>query len=109
MTTPPPTAPHTPEHEERYSALRTITALIRALAYIVAIVGGIGVVIAGIAAITQGGLGQGILVLVGGLLYVAVIALFLFAYAEIIRLVIAVEHNTRLTAEAVAGRGGQLP
>ena len=52
---------------------------------------------------------QGLLVLVGGLLYVAVIALFLFAYAEIIRLVIAVEDNTRVTAEAVAGRGGQLP
>ncbi len=47
--------------------------------------------------------------MIGGLLYVAVIALFLFAYAEIIRLVIAVEDNTRVTAEAVAGRGGQLP
>jgi len=52
---------------------------------------------------------QGLLFLVGGLLYVAVVALFLFPDAEIIRLIIAVEDNTRLTAEALAGRGGQLP
>jgi hypothetical protein len=109
MATPPPTAPRSPEHEERYSALRTIAAIIRILAYIVAVIGGIAVVVGAITTFARGVPVQGLLVLVGGLLYVAVIALFLFAYAEIIRLVIAVEDNTRLTAEAVAGRGGQLP
>jgi cytochrome b subunit of formate dehydrogenase len=109
VTTPPPAAPRSPEHVERYSALRTIAAIIRILAYIVAIVGGIAVVVGAISAFAGGVPGQGLLVLVGGLLYVAVIALFLFAYAEIIRLIIAVEDNTRLTAEALAGRGGQLP
>jgi hypothetical protein len=108
MTTPPAATPRPPEHEERYRALRTVAAIIRVLAYVVAILGTIGVVIAAISAISQAG-AQGLLFLVGGLLYVAVVALFLFAYAEIIRLIIAVEDNTRLTAEALAGRGGQLP
>jgi len=109
LTTPPPTAPRTPEHEERYSALRTIAAIIRILAFIVAVIGGIAVVVGAITAFAGGVPGRGVLVLVAGLLYVAVIALFLFAYAEIIRLIIAVEDNTRVTAEALAGRGGQLP
>jgi hypothetical protein len=109
MTTTPPAASRPPEHEERYRALRTVATIIRILAYVVAIIGAIGVIIGAIAAIGQGVVGQGLLVLVGGLLYVAVIALFLFAYAELIRLIIAVEDNTRLTAEAVSGRGGQLP
>jgi len=109
MTTPPPATPRSREHEERYSALRTVAAIIRILAYIVAIIGGIAVVVGAITAFSQGVAGQGLLVLVAGLLYVAVVALFLFAYAEIIRLIIAVEDNTRMTAEALAGRGSQLP
>jgi len=76
---------------------------------VVAILGTIGVVIAAISAISQAG-AQGLLFLVGGLLYVAVVALFLFPTPKSsIRLIIAVEDNTRLTAEALAGRGGQLP
>jgi TRAP-type C4-dicarboxylate transport system permease small subunit len=111
VTTPPPAAPRTLEHEERYRALRTVATIIRVLAFIVAIVGGLAVVIGAINAMSSSGgaIGAGLLILVGGFLYVAVVALFLFAYAEIIRLVIAVEDNTRVTAEAVAGRGGQLP
>jgi hypothetical protein len=109
LTTPPTEPPAPLEPEERYSALRTVAAIIRALAYIVAVIGGIVAIVAGILAIARGAAGAGVLTLVGGLLYVAVIALFLFAYAEIIRLIIAVEHNTRLTAEVLAGRGGQLP
>ena len=109
--TPPPAAPRSPEHEERYRALRTVATIIRVLAFIVAIVGGLAVVIGAINAMSSSGgaIGAGLLILVGGFLYVAVVALFLFAYAEIIRLVIAVEDNTRTTAEAVAGGGGQLP
>jgi hypothetical protein len=110
LTTPTPAASRPPEHDERYRALRTVAAIIRALAYVVAVIGGLAVVIGAIATVAQGGgVGPALLVLVGGLLYVAVIALFLFAYAEIVRLFIAVEDNTRLTAEALAGRGGQLP
>lgn len=109
MTTPSQAAPRPPEHEERYRALRTIAMIIRVLAFIVAIIGGLAVLIGAITTIGQdGGVGPALLILIGGLLYVAVIALFLFAYAEIIRLIIAVEDNTRLTAEALAGRGGQL-
>jgi hypothetical protein len=109
MTT-PPVSNRPPAHEERYGALRLVATLLRILAFVVAILGGLAVVIGTITSVGQeGGLGPALLVLIGGLLYVAVIALFLFAYAEIIRLVIAVEDNTRLTAEAIAGRGGTLP
>lgn len=109
MTT-PPASPRPAEHEERYRALRTIAMIIRILAFVVAIVGGLGVLIGAITTLGQGGgVGPALVILIAGLLYVAVIALFLFAYAEIIRLIIAVEDNTRLTAEALAGRGGQLP
>jgi len=109
MTT-PPAASRPPEHAERYNALRTVSKIIRILAYVVAVVGGLAVLGITITSLTQGsGLGPALLVLIGGTLYVAVIALFLFAYAEIISLVIAVEDNTRLTAEALAGRGGTLP
>ena len=108
MTTPPPAAPRTPEHEERYRALRTVATIIRVLAFIVAIVGGLAVVIGAVNAMSSSGgaIGAGLLILVGGFLYVAVVALFLFAYAEIIRLVIAVEDNTRTTAEGICRSRG---
>jgi hypothetical protein len=75
-------------------------------AILIAVLGGIGVVIGAIVAASQSGrgIGQFFAVLIFGALYVGVVALFMFAYAEIIRLVIAVEDNTRLTAEALAGR-----
>ena len=110
MTTTPPTSTRPPEHAERYNALRTVSKIIRILAYVVAGVGALVILGVTVTTLTQGsGLGPALLVLVGGTIYVAVIALFLFAYAEIISLVIAVEDNTRLTAEALAGRGGTLP
>ncbi len=108
--TPPPTRGRPPEHQERYRTLRLIAAIIRILAILVAVLGGLGVIIGTIATLSgDRGVGPALVVLVVGSLYVAVIALFLFAYGEIIRLVIAVEGNTRLTAEALAGRGGTLP
>ena len=106
MTTPPQSS-QPRGHEERYRALRLVATIIRILAFVVAIIGALAIVIGAIATIgQQDGLGTAVLVLIGGLLYVAVIALFLFAYAEIIRLVIAVEDNTRVTAEALTSRGG---
>jgi hypothetical protein len=60
-------------------------------AILIAVLGGIGVVIGAIVAASQsgGGIGQFFAVLIFGALYVGVVALFMFAYAEIIRLVIA--------------------
>ena len=57
----------------------------------------------------DGSAGRALAILVGGALYVAFLALFLFAYGELVRLIIAVEENTRRTAEVLAGRGGGLP
>lgn len=92
------------------SHLRLIATIIRILAILVAVLGGLGVIIGTIATLSgDRGVGPALVVLVVGFLHVAVIALFLFAYGEIIRLMIAVEDNTRLTAEALAGRGGNLP
>ena len=104
---PPPQA----QLQERYRALRTVATIIRVLAFIIAILGGLGVLIASVAigVSDDGGVGQGLATLVGGALYVAFIALFMFAYGELINLIIAVEDNTRRTAEALAGRGGAMP
>lgn len=88
----------------RYGALRTIAKILRILAFIVAIVGGIGVLIA--AAVTAGESGgAALLTLIGGALYVGFFTLVLFAYAELIRLLIDAESNTRRTAEALERRG----
>jgi hypothetical protein len=108
LTTPDPTAPGAPEREERYGALRTIAEIIRILAYVVAVGGTIVVIIGCIGSFQQSVVG-GLVALIGGLLCVAVAALVLFAYAEIIRLVIAVEHNTWRTAEAQVGQARPLP
>jgi hypothetical protein len=109
MTTPPPpTAAAAHEPEDRYGALRTIATILRILAYIVAIVGTILAIIGGVSSIGYD-IGSGLVALIGGLLGTAVTALVLFAYAEIIRLVIAIEHNTYRTAEAQVGRGGGRP
>lgn len=74
MTT-PPAANRPPEHEERYRALRLIAAIIRIPAILVAVLGGLGVIIGAIVALGRdGGVGPALLVLVGGALYVAVIS-----------------------------------
>ena len=107
MTTPPAAAPRSPEHEERYRALRTIAAIIRILAYVVAVIGAIGFVIGSVRSskVAREGFSSWLAACCTPLSSPS----SLFAYAEIIRLIIAVEDNTRVTAEALAGRGGQLP
>jgi hypothetical protein len=55
-----------------------------------------------VATIYQQGLIQALAVLIAGGIYVALIALFLFAGAALIR--VAVEANNRLTSEAVRQR-----
>src|SRR5215211_2406038 len=102
MTTPPAAAPRSPEHEERYRALRTIAAIIRILAYVVAVIGAIGFVIGSVRSskVAREGFSSWLAACCTPLSSPS----SLFAYAEIIRLIIAVEDNTRVTAEALAGR-----
>jgi hypothetical protein len=95
------TQPTPPEPDRRYSALRTVSAILRVFAWIIAIVGTLFVIGAAIAAGADddGGAGAAIGVLIGGLIAVGLYALFAFAAAEMIRLMIAIEANTRRTAE----------
>lgn len=110
-TTPPPTGTPTTTSgagaapvpaEQRYRSLRIIATLLAVFGWIVIVLGGIGVVVGTIYTIGQQGLAQAIGVLVVGAIYVALFALYAFAGAAIIRLFMAVEENTRLTAEALS-------
>ena len=97
------TAAPPPSEGTRYRALETISRILRVLAWVVLVLGGLGVLIAGVIALADEP-ASGLAILVGGALYVAFIALALFAYAELIRLMIDMESNTRRTAEAIARR-----
>ena len=88
--------------EHRYRSLTIIATLLTAFGWIVLILGGLAVVIGTIFTGGQQGVPQALGVLVLGAIYVALFALYSFAGAAIIRLFMAVEENTRLTAEAVA-------
>jgi hypothetical protein len=97
---PPPPPRPTPT---RYGVLRAGSRVLGILAWIVLVVGGVVVVVGG--AITMAdGLLRGLLFLVGGALVVAFLSFALVASAELLRLLLDVEHNTRRTAEAVASR-----
>jgi hypothetical protein len=89
--------------EHRYRSLRIIATLLTAFGWIVLIVGGLAVVIGTIFTGSQQGVPQAVGILVVGAIYVALFALYSFAGAAIIRLFMAVEENTRATAEALAG------
>lgn len=97
------TASPTPEPEPRYRALQTVARIYRIIAWVILVVGGIAVVVAAIAtgSADDGGGGDAILTLVVGTIGVALYALFAFAFAEMIGLAIAIEANTRRTAEAI--------
>ncbi len=96
-----PTQPTAPEPDRRYAALRTVSTILRIFALVIAIVGTLFVIGAAIAAGTDddGGVGEAFGVLIAGLLGVGLYALFAFAAAEMIRLAMAIEANTRRTAE----------
>jgi hypothetical protein len=72
--------------------------------WIIAILGGGAVVVGSVHTGYRRGVPQAVLYLIEGSIVVEVTALFLLAGAAIIRLAIAVEANTRLTAEAVTRR-----
>jgi len=108
MTSPPPAAHGGHEREERFGALRTLAAILKFFAYLVAILGAIASIISGVENFGYT-LGSGLAALIGGLVVTAVAALILFVYAEIIRLGLAIEHNTFRSAEGQGGRAGPLP
>ena len=88
---------------QRYRALRIISTIIRIFAYLVAVLGLIGVIVgAGFSGSQEGAAAAGTVVGVG-IPYVLFTALFLLAYAELLRLLIDVEQNTRATADHLAG------
>jgi len=93
---------------ERYRALRTVSTIFKVVAWVIAILGTLGVLIASIAAGSsdEGGTGEALVVLIGGGISVALYALFAFAASEMIRLAIAVEENTRRAADAMSSRSG---
>jgi hypothetical protein len=107
--------------EKRFRALRTIGTLFKVLAWIdlvAAILGAIGVGIAGLlgalSGLAQGsdlpkgmelgsavaGLGMAVGILIAGLIYF----LLLYAAAEGIYVVLAIEENTRRAAVALSGK-----
>jgi hypothetical protein len=90
----------------RFASLRTIAKIFRALAWVVVVAGAIValVVLARKGEASFGArVGEALLVS----LYTALWALTLFAAAAFIRLTLAVEENTRLTAELLSrGSGG---
>lgn len=93
--------------EVRYRALNTIATILRVLAWVVLILGAIGIAIAVIGTATLddgGGAGSAIAVLIGGPIYLGIVVIGLFAYSELIKLMINLEENTRVTARALLER-----
>ena len=85
----------------RYPMLMTVAAIYKVLAYIVGVLG----IIAFFGALMSG---HGFLGLIGGLIALvgaAAGAISLFAFSELIRLLINLEDNTAQTAAALKSRG----
>jgi hypothetical protein len=109
-TTPPPPTDEPPSRSpsaivgvtQRYASLRTIAGIFTVLAWLVIVLDGIGVVVAVGRMEEPGSESPQIWVIVVGALYLALLALYLFAAAAFIRLMINVEENTRRTAELLA-------
>ena len=82
--------------EKRYTALMTISSILKVLAYIAGAVGIVGA-IAGIVTLPRGGPGSisGGMILAGSLIYGFLGAVFLFGCSEFIKLFIDIEGNTR--------------
>jgi hypothetical protein len=98
---PTPTATEAAPEERKYRSLRIVAALLTIVGWLVLVVGGAGVAVGAVTSTSQLQPLQVALVVVGGAIYVAVVSLYAFAGAAVIRLAIAVEENTRATAEAL--------
>ena len=90
-----PSQPSMPAPERRYASLRTIAGIYQVLAWVIAVIGGIGVIV--IAASTD----NGGLVFIVGAVYLFFIVLTMLAFAAFIRLMLSVEESSRTTAQAV--------
>jgi len=89
--------------EPRFTALPIISAVLKVLAVIIAIIGVISAIAALFANLTVlGRLGT----FIGILITAAVQALLLWAGAELILLLVALEHNTYMTKEVMTKGGG---
>ena len=111
--TPTPPAPAPEPVERKYRSLRVVAALLTIVGWLVLVVGGAGVAVGAVTSTSQLKPLQIALVAVGGAIYVAVVSLYAFAGAAVIRLAMAVEENTRATAEAIgadrcAGGGSSM-
>jgi tetrahydromethanopterin S-methyltransferase subunit D len=95
--------------ERRYTTLLTIARVLRIVAWVVAILGGLGVIGGTLQTLSDESAGQAFAVLVVGILAVALYTLFFLAAAEGIKLAIDIEGNTRRTAEALTGVGRRPP
>jgi hypothetical protein len=82
----------------KYKALRTISNILRVFAYIILILGGLGVLIGTIVTGSQAGFGLALGVLIGGAIYVGLMFMALLAGSEQIMVTLDTEENTRNTA-----------
>jgi hypothetical protein len=87
--------------EHKYRSLRVVAALLTIVGWLVLVLGGIGVAVGVVTSMSELPPLHLALAAVGGALYVAVVSLYAFAGAAVIRLAMAVEENTRATAEAL--------
>lgn len=87
----------------RWRALRTVSTILRVLAWVIVVLGGLGVLIGAVSvgASDDGGAGEALLTLIFGGIGVGLYALLTFATAEFIMIAIAVEENTKSTAEGL--------
>lgn len=90
--------------EHRFSSLRLIAGIFTVLAWLTIILGGLGVIIGTIVAASSDDGGEAASILLIGALSVFIYALWFFAAAAFIRLALAVEENTRRTAELLDRR-----
>jgi hypothetical protein len=89
--------------ERRYTTLLTIARVFRIVAWVVAILGGLGVIGGTLQTLSEESAGQAFAVLLVGILAVALYTLLFLAAAEGIKLAIDIEGNTRRAAEALTG------
>jgi hypothetical protein len=87
----------TVEPERRYYSLRTIATIYQVLAWLIAVVGGVGVIVTAVS--SEGS--SGALVFIAGAIYIFFLVLTFFAVAAFIRLMLSVEQSTRTTATAL--------
>jgi hypothetical protein len=88
-------------NEVRSRSLR-IATLFTVLGWLVTVLGGLAIIAGAVAKASRGDPGHAALVLVGGGLYLGMIALYAFAGGALLRLMVAVEESTRATAESVS-------